>query len=190
MSAKLTITIPTWLDKLCAWPVMIYRKQKYGYTYRRIYLGEGFYTILDEADYYRFNHYKWYVYGWNGKYYAQRHVKVGNRTKPSGLHREIMNAGKGQIVDHENGTSLDNRGANLRFATHRQNTCNRKKRANTSSRFIGVCFHKRKQKWIATVEFEGKKYWIGTFDNEIEAAKARDEAAKRLHKNFARLNFP
>ena len=36
----------------------------------------------------------------------------------------------------------------------------------------------------------GKKIWVGRFDNEIDAAKAYDETARKYHGEFARLNFP
>ena len=191
MKINLTIWIPACVDKICACPVMVYRKLKYGYTYRRIYLGEGQWTILDQKDYARLCGFKWYAYGHRGKFYAGRSVRVSKRKfKILPLHREIMKAPKRRIVDHENGVSLDNRTDNLRFATRAQNTYNRRKKANTSSRFIGVSFEKRTRRWTAYVMRNGKTRWVGRFDNEVEAAKARDNAAKKFHGEFACLNFP
>jgi hypothetical protein len=191
MKVNFTIWIPAWMDFIFAWPVMLYRKLKYGYTYRRIYLGEGQWTILDQKDYTRLCGYKWYVYGVRGKFYAGRYKRVSKTNfKILPLHREIMNAPKKRIVDHENRGSLDNRSDNLRFATHAQNTYNRRKKANTSSRFIGVAFEKRTRRWTAYVMRNGKTRWVGRFDREIDAAKARDKAARKYHGRFASLNFP
>jgi hypothetical protein len=53
MSAKLTITIPEWLDRLFVWPILLYRLWKCGYSFRKICLGEGEFTILDQQDYYQ-----------------------------------------------------------------------------------------------------------------------------------------
>jgi len=52
----------------------------------------------------------------------------------------------------------------------------------------GVCYEKRARKWIAVIYNEGKRIWIGTFETEIDAARAYDEAAKKYHGEFARLN--
>ena len=192
MCTKVTVTVPNWLDRICACPVTLYRKHKYGYSYRRIYLDEGQWTILDVEDYYTFGNLKWSLGGHKRKFYAVRGAKDKNgRFEMLRLHREIMNAPKGLLVDHKNGNALDNRKANLRLATHWQNSCNRKKvNTNTWSRFIGVSFHKRRGLWTAEIRYRGKHIWLGYFKTEIEAARAYDAAAKKYHGEFARLNFP
>ncbi len=189
--SMIQINVPNWLDKVCTWPVMLFRKYKYGYSYRKIYLGEGFWTILDRQDYYRFASFKWEIYGSDNKFYAVRGVMAGSsRTTTVRLHRLIMDCPKGLVVDHINGDSLDNRRANLRLATQAQNLYNRKKKKNTSSQFIGVSFNKSHRYWCSQIRVNGKSVWLGSFDNEIAAAKAYDKAARMYHKEFARLNFP
>jgi hypothetical protein len=192
MSAKLTITIPEWLDKICAWPAVEYRKLKYGYSFRRIYLGEGEWTIVDQADYYLYGNLRWSARGKGWGLYAVRDTKTEpGLTKMVYLHREIMNEPEGLLVDHRNNNGLDNRRSNLRLATHYENTCNRRKtKAKTTSRFIGVYFEKRTGRWVAQIRHRGKKIVLGRFKSEEEAARAYDEAAKKYHGEFARLNFP
>jgi len=193
MGVKVTITIPVWVDKIFAWPALVYRLWKYGYTYRKISLGEGKFTIVDPQDFYGFNIFNWCFEedGWN--IYAVRIEgdSVGNkRYKIVSLHRAIMNHPQGLLIDHRNNNGLDNRRANLRKATKSQNVCNRRKQANTSSRFRGVSFDKRRGAWAVNITSQRKQKWIGYFDNEIDAAKAYDKAARKYHKEFAKLNFP
>jgi len=189
---KLTITIPEWLDRVCAWPVMVYRKRKYGYPYRRIYLGEGRYAMVDGPVFYQLNNYHWSMSARKERPYAVRYAQISkDKIKTISMHREIMNFPAGKLVDHENGVTLDNRMDNLRAATREENAHNKgKTRTKTSSKFIGVYFDKKKKRWIVRIMYNYRRIYIGTFKDEIEAAKAHDEAARKYHKEFARLNFP
>jgi hypothetical protein len=191
MSAQLIITIQNWLDFIFTCPLLAYRLLRFGYTFRRIYLGEGYWTILDPEDYCRLRNYKWIVYGTGNNLYAVRYKFVGpNKTWQISMHREIMKPTDNRVVDHKNCDSLDNRRANLRFATRTQNIRNRRKMRNSRSQYIGVYFSKQKGKWESRIMYRGKRIYLGRFVNEIDAAHAYDEAAKKYFGEFARLNFP
>jgi len=189
---NVSFKIPIWLDRIYTWPLMVYRLLKYGYSFRKIDLGEGLWTIVEPLDYYRFGCFKWTINGNGIKFYAVRYARIGpGKTKTLRLHREIMNPPKGLLVDHRNLDSLDNRRANLRIATHSQNQCNKiKTKFKTSSKFVGLSRNKSRGAWDVRLKHHGKNLWIGRFDNEIDAAKAYDAAAKKYHGEFARLNFP
>ncbi len=186
------IKVPNWLDRFLVWPLLIYRKRKYGYTFRRIDLGQGDWTIVDQQDYYRYGNLNWSVMASNGKLYAACILKTGPmKTNLVRLHRLILSPPPGLLVDHKNSNSLDNRRENLRPATRSQNACNRRSsKSKKSSRFIGPSLDKRRGKWAVKLINNGNRIWIGYFEDEIEAAHTYDAAAKKYHGEFARLNFP
>ncbi|MFH1370392.1 MAG: AP2/ERF family transcription factor [Planctomycetota bacterium] len=192
MKVNLTIGIPIRLDRIFTWPLLLYRKHKYGWPFRRIFLGQGKFTIVDPPDYYRFNNFQWCAKENGPRIYAVRLIADShNRTKILSLHREIMGPPEGLLVDHKNRNTLDNRRENLRLATHSQNQFNKTKTAAiTSSRFIGVYLEKRSGRWVAKIAVHGKRIWLGRFSSELDAARAYDKAALKYHKDFARLNFP
>jgi len=106
------------------------------------------------------------------------------------LHRWVMRAPAGLDVDHINGDRQDNRKKNLRLCSRSQNMQKAKKRSGTKSRFRGLSWDRTRQKWMVTIQADAKLTYIGRFDDEEEAARAYDAAAKRLHGEFANLNFP
>ena len=93
-------------------------------------------------------------------------------------------------IDHINGNPGDNRPCNLRSASARENSCNRRVRATSSSRYLGVSWHARGKRWTARICRDGRDIRLGDFRDEQEAARAYDAAAVVIHKQFARLNFP
>lgn len=96
------------------------------------------------------------------------------------LHRMIMKAATGQIVDHINGNPLDNRRCNLRFATSGQNSMNsRPKRLGLK----GVHIHSS-GRWRAQIWANGTRHDLGLHNTEDDAHAAYVAAAQKLHGDF------
>ena len=150
------------------------------------------YSKVDPADYKRLRKHKFIARKARNCFYAQMlEPNVITAKKMLHMHQIILEVPKGMVVDHINNDSMDNRSANLRPATKAQNSRNKKKSSRPcSSKYKGVCWHKKSLKWQAEVMFEKKRIHLGSFLNEVDAAKAYDEAAKKYHGEFACLNFP
>jgi len=174
-------------------PVLWYRKLRYGYTFRRIPLSQGKYAIVDPDDYHRLSRHKWYVCQRSNTYYAIRGQwsPTLKRRLTISMHREVLHVAEGLFADHINHHGWDNRKANLRPATPAENARNALyPKINTTSKYRGVWYNKKKKRWRAVIGINNKRKIIGKFRDEIAAAKAYDQAAKKYHKEFAILNFP
>lgn len=153
---------------------------------RYIALTKGRFAIVDAADYEWLSRYTWQA-AYNGtKFYATTKKKRGGNIW---MHRLIMNAPKGMVVDHINGNGLDNRRCNLRICTRQQNAYN-SRRVSGTSQYKGVHFEKATGRWRATITCRGRHYNLGLYESEIEAARAYDRKAIELFGEFAYLNFP
>lgn len=104
------------------------------------------------------------------------------------MHRFIMDAKKGDIIDHVNGDPLDNRFKNLRKCTVSQNAKNRSINKNNTSGYKGVVWHLQVCKWQSRIYVDGKWKSLGIFDDKMKAAKAYNKAAKVHYGKFAKLN--
>lgn len=106
------------------------------------------------------------------------------------LHRALMNAKKGEVVDHANGNTLDNRRSNLRFCTPAQNLMNARRRSDNKTGFKGV--RKKLDKlnlinpFYSSIKVNGKNIWLGYFHTAKEAFDAYCEASKYHHGEFSR----
>lgn len=148
-----------------------------------IHLTGGGAAIIDRKLYPVFSFFRWRrSSGCNTTYAA---TNIDGRFIQ--MHRMVMHAGV-MAVDHRNMNGLDNRRCNLRTATAAQNQANRLKGPNGSSQYKGVC--RNRKRFTAKIREKGIRIHLGTFDDEREAAAAYDEAARRIHGDFARLNFP
>jgi hypothetical protein len=94
---------------------------------------------------------------------------------------------QGYIIDHINKITNDNRRSNLRLNTKTGNSHNRIKVTTASSKYYGV--YKKDKKWMATIQKDGISHYLGSFNLEIEAAKAYNIKAKELYLEFANLNI-
>ena len=103
------------------------------------------------------------------------------------MHRVLLGAVKGQIVDHRNGNGLDNRRKNIRLCTPQENSrySIAKTRKNKSSKYKGVHWCKTAKRWIAKMNLgAGKIKTIGHFRVEEAAAKAYYDTTKELYGEF------
>lgn len=94
----------------------------------------------------------------------------------------------GLFIDHINGKRADNRIENLRLATATENQHNKLRQSNGTSNYKGVWFDSKKNVWKAAIRLEAKRYYIGQFNTELEAALAYDALALEFQGPFAKLN--
>ncbi len=152
---------------------------------KEIPLTKGFCAIVDDEDYDFIMQWKWHSYLGYERFYAHRNSSYNNGKRSHiFMHRVINNTPDGYDTDHINGNSLDNRKCNLRTATRSQNMWNRSPNKISKSRYKGVSWHKQHRKWIANIQVNKKRHFIGLFENELEAAKAYSDRARIEFKNF------
>lgn len=159
----------------------------------RVAYKSGFVQVfVDDQDYAYVQAFRWYItknttkYGNN--FYARRKIRLSAHVYVFlSMQSDLLDV-PACDVDHVNRNGLDNQRNNLRAASRVQNSGNRPKVRGTS-RFKGVYWEKRLQKWCAGIAAGGKHKHLGVFVTEAEAAQAYDKAAIAAFGKFAWLNF-
>lgn len=96
----------------------------------------------------------------------------------------------GGQIDHANGNPDDNAIGNLREATNRENSRNRRVDRESITGLKGVYHRQRKNGYQARIFVDGKRVTVGSYASAEEAARAYDASALQHFGEFARLNFP
>lgn len=117
------------------------------------------------------------------------YVRATGPGKPY-MHRLVTDAAAGELVDHRDFDTLNNRKGNLRRSTSSQNTIHARREAPALSQYRGVYRAPHGKPYYVEIAAECGRVSVGKFYDPIEAAHAYDEAAIRYHGEFAILNFP
>ena len=152
---------------------------------KEISLTQGKVALVDDRDCELVGGLSWYAYKSGNNWYAARILNGKHIT----MQNFIMGKKDELIWDHKNRNGLDNRRCNLRLATRTQNIINSRKRKNSSSKYKGVSFYKRDGTWQSNIRVNKELIYLGRFDDEVEAAKIYDDAARKHFREFATLNF-
>lgn len=157
---------------------------------KTILLTQNKIALVDDEDYERLNQFKWYAKREGNTLYAVRGSKRldgKGKQKLIRMHRVIMNASKGNQVDHRFGNGLDNRKENLRMCTNQQNAHNRKQpQKNNKLGIKGVCWDEKLKKFKAGIKFNGKSIHLGYFNVLGDADSAYRIAEEKYFGEFAR----
>ena len=127
---------------------------------------------IDEKDKFLLNEYNILLDKSNGYFIATK-----ESTKQY-LHRLILKAKKGDIVDHINQDKTDNRRCNLRIVSKNLNNYNR----TVSSKYgRGVYFDKSGNRFRACISQNNKTIKLGSFKNYNDAKIAYNKKAKEIY---------
>lgn len=134
---------------------------------------------FDKEDYDLIKDYCWFEMQ-NG-YIASRVSGKGNIY----LHRFVMKADSGDIVDHKKHNLMDCRKKYLRIGTQSNNMMNKTMRKDNTSGITGVSHDKTSNKWVAEIWLNKKKVRLGSFREKKDAISARKEAEEKYYKDWS-----
>jgi len=89
-------------------------------------------------------------------------------------------------IDHIDGNGLNNAISNLRLTTAYQNSWNMKITKRNTSGIKGISWYKATKKWSVEIMAQGKKIFLGRFEDLEFAELIVNEARAKYHGEFAR----
>ena len=158
---------------------------------KQIPITRGAVVIVDDDDYERINSRKWELNPEGCRYAVRKGSKRKGEPRTVQMHREILDAPPGVVIDHINGNGLDNRKCNLRFADTQKNAFNKKKaRGKFTSKYKGVLKRKGKDTWTVRIKFNDRHIELGGhYKTEEYAAAIYNFASRIMFGEFRRENI-
>jgi hypothetical protein len=160
---------------------------------KEIPLTQGLFALVDDAEFAALNAHKWHAVKMGTAsrplFYAVRNITIAaNKGRLELMHRRIMRATHGLVVDHINSDTLDNRRINLRLCSQGENMKNMRSGPNKHG-FRGIA-KSSIGTFAASTRVNHKSKYLGCFPTAELAARAYDAAALNEFGEFAKLNFP
>jgi hypothetical protein len=127
-----------------------------------------------------------------GRINKQGRAQIGYKGSQLFVHRLVWlfetGAWPTALVDHRDGNPLNNMFANLRVTDYYGNSQNQQaiRPNNKSSKLLGVSWHSRHKKWIASIKVHVKKMHLGYY-TDANKAHAAYVNAKRIHHPLGQL---
>jgi hypothetical protein len=143
---------------------------------KEVALTKGKTALVDDEDLWMFLNHNWNC---TKHGYVCRNYFENGKWKCHRMHRMVMNARDGELVDHINRNRLDNRKCNLRIVNKSQNAANKAAHRNNKLGMRGVHFHPGTGKFRAVLGSEGKRISLGLYPTPQEAHSAYCKAATK-----------
>lgn len=148
--------------------------------------GKGKFCLINSDDYTKTAKNEWLL---STGGYVIRYEFQNKKVSTIYLHRELLNAKKGEIIDHIDGNKLNNTRDNLRICTQSQNLVNRPRlNKNNLSGYFGVCKTSKKG-WTMAIHPHRKSIILSGFKTKKEAAYVYDQFSMQLFGKYAHRNF-
>ena len=139
------------------------------------------YIVVDDEKWHDCMQYSWSKFN----LYFQAAVEYG---KIKRIHQFILGVNGDVLIDHIDRNPKNNKVSNLRRSNVTNNNHNKTKSKNASSKYFGVSFNKKYNKYCAVITKDGKTYNLGSYVLEKDAANAYNTKATELYGDFANLN--
>lgn len=135
--------------------------------------------LIDTEDIGKVNQYLWHIdHSRKNIYYAQVSLKgttirMHRLLKPTPLQ-----------VDHINHNGLDNRKANLRICTNRENNCNKDFKRSPLSGYTGIRYNSKVGSYYVRIMVNKKEVSLGHYSSLEEAIMARNQGEIKYFGEF------